>query len=265
VRLFGALVAVTIAAAAAVPSVAKAGLTPAELGRASAQAHPGAQLPLALRFVDDNGTARTLGDALGGRPGVLVFSDYTCRTLCGPILEFVAAGLVHSGLRAGTDYGLVAVGLNPKNLVADARAMRAAHFDTASPLANAATLLTGDEAAIHSLTRAAGYNYQYDAEHDQFAHATAVYAITPQGRVARALSALGLDGNDLRLALIDAGDGRVGSFIDHLRLLCYRFDPAQGIYTSMIERWLTAACAATALLIAGWLALLVRWSRGEPA
>lgn len=264
-RLFGALVAVTIAAAAAGPSDVEAGLTPAQLADASAQAHPGAQLPLTLRFVDDSGTMRTLGDALGGRPAVLVFADYTCRTLCGPILEFVAAGLAHSGLQAGSDYGLVVVGLNPKDGIADAHAMRGAHLDAGSPLSNAATLLTGDEAAIRALTRVAGYQYQYDVEHDQFAHPTAVYVITPQGRIARALSALGLDGNDLRLALIDAGEGRVGSFVDRVRLLCYRFDPAQGIYTSVIERWLTAACAATVLLIAVWLALLVRWSRGAPA
>ena len=88
-------------------------------------------------------------------------------------------------------------------------------------------------------------------EHDQFAHPAAAYVITPAGRIARVLSGLGLDGNDLRLALVDAGEGRIGTFIDHIRLLCYGFDPAQGIYTASIERWLMALAAATVIAFAG--------------
>ena len=109
-----------------------------------------------------------------------------------------------------------------------------------------------------------GISYAYDAEHDQFAHPAAAYVISPEGRIARVLSGIGLNGSDLRLALIDAGEGQIGTFIDHVRLLCYGFDPAQGIYTSAIERWLMAAAAGTVIVLAGWLAVLIRQARRKP-
>ena len=241
-----------------------AALSPRVIGEVAVDARPGAPLPLSLRFIDDRGAPRSLGAALGGRPAVLVFADYTCRTLCGPILEFVVNGLEHSGLKPGTDYRLVVIGLDPKDGLEQARAMRAAYLD-GSPLADATTILTGNEAAVRIITQAAGYHYAYDAEHDQFAHPAAAYVISPEGRIARVLSGIGLNGSDLRLALVDAGEGQIGTFIDHIRLLCYGFDPAQGIYTSAIERWLMAAAAATVIIIAVWLAILVRHARRRVA
>lgn len=241
-----------------------AALSPRVIGDVAVDARPGAPLPPALRFIDDRGAPRSLGEALGGRPAVLVFADYTCRTLCGPILEFAVNGLEHSGLKPGTDYGLVVVGLDPKDGLAQARAMRSAHLD-GSPLAEATTMLVGNEAAVRIITQAAGYHYAYDAEHDQFAHPAAAYVISPEGRIARVLSGIGLNGSDLRLALIDAGEGRIGTFIDHVRLLCYGFDAAQGIYTSMIERWLMAFAAATVIALVGWLAFLIRHARRRAA
>jgi protein SCO1/2 len=245
--------------------VANAALSSGVLAGVSVDAKVNNSLPLSLMFSDDSGAPRTLGEALGGRPSVLIFADYTCRTLCGPILEFAVAGLEKSGLKPGADYRLVVVGIDPKDGVVGARAMRSSHIDAASPLAAATVLLTGDAVAINAATQAVGYHYVYDAEHDQFAHPAAAYVITPQGRIARVLSGLGLDGNDLRLALVDAGQGQIGTFIDHIRLLCYGFDPAQGIYTASIEWWLMAAAATTMIAMLAWIALLMRSSRGEAA
>jgi protein SCO1/2 len=264
-KAFGALMLLALAAWSGAAARAEAGLPPAALSGVVVDAHPNALLPLSLAFVDENGAARTLGDALGRHPSVLIFADYTCRTLCGPILEFAASGLEKSGLRPGIDYRLVVVGLDPKDGPAEARAMRSSRMGADSRLAASATMLIGSEAAIRALTEAAGYRYVYDSEHDQFAHPAAAYVITSEGRIARVLSGLGLDGNDLRLALVDAGEGRIGTFIDRFRLLCYGFDPVQGIYTAAIERWLMGSAIAFAMLMAGWLAFLLRLSRGEAA
>jgi protein SCO1/2 len=264
-KVFGALMLFALAAWSGVPSRAEAGLPPAVLDGAAVEAHPDALLPLSLAFVDENGAALTFGDALGGHPSVLIFADYTCGTLCGPILEFAAAGLEKSGLKPGIDYRLVAVGLDPKDGPVEARAMRSSHIGVDSPVGAAITLLIGNEAAVRALTEAAGYRYVYDSEHDQFAHPAAAYVITSEGRIARVLSGLGLDGNDLRLPLVDAGEGRIGTFIDRFRLLCYGFDSAQGIYTVVIERWLMGSAIAFAILMSGWLAFLLRISRGEAA
>jgi protein SCO1/2 len=263
--MLGGLLLVIFLAGSPIGQRADAALPSGVLDGVSVEAQADAQLPLSLPFTDDTGAPRTLGAALGGRPSILIFADYTCHTLCGPILDFAIAGLEKSGLNPGTDYRLVVVGLDTKDTLAAARAMRSAHVDANLPLATAVTMLTGDDAAIHAVTQAAGYHYAYDAEHDQFAHPAAAYVITPEGRIARVLSALGLTGNDLRLALVDAGKGQIGTFIDHIRLLCYGFDPAQGIYTSTIERWLMVAAISTVVVMVGWIALLVRLSRGRAA
>ena len=243
---------------------ATAALSSAVLGDVSVQAKTNAPLPLSLAFIDETGAPRTLGEALGGRPSLLLFQDYTCRTLCGPILDVALAGLEKSGLAPDVDYRVVVVGLDPKDGVAGARAMRSSHIEAGSAAGVAAIMHTGNDAAIHAVTAAVGYNYVYDPEHYQFAHPAAAYVITPAGRIARVLSGLGLDGNDLRLALVDAGEGRIGTFIDHIRLLCYGFDPAQGIYTASIERWLMALAAATVIALAAWLIFLMRSSRSPP-
>jgi protein SCO1 len=257
-RIVSTLLLAALASGCPMGPPATATLSLAALKGVSVDASPNAQLPLDARFIDENGAPRTLGDALGRRPAVLIFVDYTCRTLCGPILEFAAAGLERAGLRPGADYHLVVVGLDPSDGPTQARAMRASHL--ASPVAAAAIMLIGEKTAVHAVSAAAGYHYTYDAEHDQFAHPAAAYVITPEGRIARVLSGLGLDSSDLRLALVDAGEGRIGTFADHLRLLCYGFDPAQGIYTSSIERWLMIAALSTVIILTGWLVLMIRTS-----
>jgi protein SCO1 len=224
---------------------AEAGVTQAVLDGLTVEPRPDAALPLDLRFLDEDGQPRTFGGMLAGKPAVVVFADYTCRTLCGPILTFVAAGLEQSGLAAGADFGLVVVGLDPRDDLQSARASKAARIGDGTPLAAATVMLKGEEAAITAVAGALGYRYAYDAEHDQFAHPAAAFVVTPAGRVTRVLSVLGLDGPDLRLALVEAGEGRVGSFGDRLRLLCYGFDAVRGIYTETITLWLEVAALAT--------------------
>jgi protein SCO1/2 len=224
---------------------AQAGLTQAVLDDVAAEPRSDAVLPLGLRFSDENGQPRTLGDVLAGKPAILLFADYTCRTLCGPVLTFVAAGLERSGLAAGTDYGLVVIGLDPKDGLESARATKAARIGSGTPLASATVMLTGDEAAIRAATAALGYRYAYDAENDQFAHPAAAFAANSAGRITRVLSGLALDGAELRMALVEAGEGRVGSLGDRLRLLCYGFDPVRGVYTEKITLWLELAAMFT--------------------
>jgi protein SCO1 len=222
-------------------------MTQAALDEIAVEARPDAALPPGLRFLDEDAQPRALGDILAGKPAVVVFADYTCRTLCGPILTFVSAGLEQSGLAAGTDYKLVVIGLDPRDDLQSARAMKAARIGSGTPLAAATVMLNGEKAAITSVATALGYRYAYDAEHDQFAHPAAAFVVNPAGRVSRVLSALGLEGADLRLALVEAGEGRVGSLGDRVRLLCYGFDAVHGVYTEAITMWLELAAIVTLL------------------
>jgi protein SCO1/2 len=176
---------------------AQAGLNHADLQTIAAAPPPNATLPLALSFRDDAGHPRKLVDALGGKPAVLIFADYTCHTLCGPILDFTAAALRQSGLRPGTDFRLIVIGIDPRDGIATAREMRNARIGSENPIAPAAVFLTGDEAAIRTVTAALGYGYTYDAAHDQYAHPAAAYVLDARGVVARVLSGLGLSGTDM--------------------------------------------------------------------
>lgn len=264
VRLPIALLIVA-AATAACGAPARANFTSAQLAAIAATPPPNAVLPADLVFRDEHGTPITLGNAIGNVPSLVVFADYTCRTLCGPIVEFTAAGLGKTGLRPGADYRLLVIGINPRDGIDTARAMRANHIDPGNPVNKAAIFLSGGEANIRAATQALGLHYAYDAEHDQYAHPAAAYVVDRSGHVRRVMSPLGLDGGDLRLAIIDAGRGAVGSFADQLHLLCYGYDPARGIYTERITTMLGFAAGATLILLAGGIFGLVARQRWRAA
>jgi protein SCO1 len=228
-----------------------ANFTSAQLAEISASPPPGATLPHDLAFRDDNGSPVTIGSAIGNMPALTVFADYTCRTLCGPILEFTVAGLAKTGLKPGADYRLLVIGLDPKDGLDAARAMRAQHLDPGNPVTKAAVFLTGSDDAIRTATTSLGLHYAYDAEHDQYAHPAALYVLDAGGRVRRILSPLGLDGGDLRLAIVDAGRGAVGNLTDKIHLLCYGYDPTKGIYTERITTMLGYAAGITLITLFG--------------
>lgn len=257
----GALVAVLLLLGGL--AAARADVSAAALDEIAAAPQPNAQLPLDVRFVDARGAPRTLRQAFGGTPAVLVFADYTCRTLCGPILAFAAAGLEKSGLTPGRDVHLVVVGIDPKDSLADAAAFKDSHLGKDTPLAEATSVLSGD--AVRAVTAAAGYRFTYDRAHDQFAHPAAAYVVTAGGHVARVLSGLGLDGPGLRLALVDAGRGKIGTLADQIHLLCYGFDPARGLYTASITRLLNIGGVLTVLAILAGIAGLTLARRGRAA
>lgn len=238
------------------PLPARANFNAATLDAISATPPSGAALPRDLRFIDESGQPTTLA-AFSGVPTVVIFADYTCHTLCGPILDFVVAGLASTGLRPSTDFHLVVIGLDSRDDFGAPRAMRSSHLDAGDPIGGATIFLTGTDDAIRSVTGALGYRYAYDAEHDQFAHPAAAYIADAQGRVTRVLPALALNGADFRLALVEAGRGAIGTVIDQIHLLCYGYDPVRGIYTERITFFLEIGTAAIFLLmIAGILIML---------
>ncbi len=244
---------------------ARADVTAAQLESVSAAPRPGAALPLDLAFVDDAGASRTLRAALGATPAVLIFADYTCRTLCGPILDFAATALRQSGLQPGSDFRLIVVGLDPRDGPDAARAMRVERIGTDDPLARATVVLTGQASAIDAAAAALGLHYAYDAAHDQYAHPAAAYVLDARGNVTRVLSGLGLSGNDMRLALVAAGQGHVGTLGDRIRLLCYGYDPARGIYTERITLMLEIAAGLTVAALGGAILTMNAVSRRRAA
>ncbi len=246
----------------ALAAPARAEPSRADLARVGVNVPAGASAPLALAFRDQGGRATTLGAALGGRPGLLIFQDYRCRTLCGPTLAILAAAVKPSGLEPGRDFRLVAIGLNPRETPADAAAMQQARLGGDPALAAASRLLTGTAAAIAAATHAVGYGYAYDPASGQYTHPVAAFALAPDGRVTRFLPEIALTGADLKTALGRAGRNEVGDLVDHLRLLCHELVPLAGRYDAAVQGGLRIGGVATLMLMAAAGAALVRRRRG---
>ncbi|MEZ5786448.1 MAG: SCO family protein [Xanthobacteraceae bacterium] len=239
---------------------ARAVLTQRDLASVALAPPPGARVPLSLAVHDLDGRSASLGEALAGRPALFIPVDVTCRTVCGPALSIAAAALAQTGLRPAADYRLIVWSFDAKDSADAARSMIAARMPE-GPVARAARVLQGDDAAASSLMTAIGYRAVYDTASDQYAHPAGMLTLAGDGRVTRVLSSLALNAHDLRLALVEAGDGRVGTLGDRITLLCSQFDPARGIYSSAVSRVLMAAGALTVALIAGALVALLRRER----
>jgi protein SCO1 len=239
-------------------SPAMAALSATELATIEAAPAADAVLPPLLPLQGEHGEAKPLRQWLGNTPSIWILADYTCETLCGPVISIVSSALERTGLQPGLDFRLIVTGLDPKDTAADAAVMKRAQVGKDGNLAQETFFLRGTAETISELTRAFGFHSVYDREHDQFAHAAVAYVVTPAGHVARVLSGLGLDPTDLRLALVDAGQGRIGSWTDHVRLLCYGFDPSRGAYTAAVGRMLSGAGALTIVVLGLFILALFR-------
>jgi len=240
--------------AVASPRIAVA-LTPTQYNNISVLPPADAAIPSGVMVRDQRGQAEAL-DKLISRPTVLVLSDYRCKTLCGPVLDFVVSALEQSGLKPGDQFDALVVALDPRDTGDDVRAMRHQHLSDDNELARATSFFTSDENSIARLTAALGYRYLYDAAADQFVHPAAAFVLRADRHVSRVLTGVGLSGADMRLALVEAGQGKIGNLSDQVRLLCSAFDPAQGTYTPLISRTLEIASTVTLVLLAGSIGIL---------
>ena len=221
------------------------------------------QVPLELAFRDEAGRSVRLGDYFGKRPVVLALVYYNCPMLCTQVLNGLVSALSVVSFDAGKQFDVVAVSFDPREKPADAAAKKAAYVSRYKrPGAQAGWhFLTGDQASIAALAKAVGFRYRYDADLDQFAHASAVYVLTPGGRVSRYFFGIEYAPKDLRLGLIEAADGRIGTPIDQILLYCFHYDPKSGKYGATIVNIVRLAGGATVLALALSIVLLSRRAR----
>lgn len=239
----------------------QAAVTTSELGDVVLAPRSNALLPLLIPMSDVSDRAAPLRSWLGGVPTVWVLADYTCETLCGPAISIVSNALADTGLRAGQDYRLIVVGFDPKDGAAQALSMKNEQVSPRGGLPEQSYFLRAPAADIGTLSDAFGVRTVYDREHDQFAHPAAAFVVAPEGRISRALSAVSVDAASLRLALVEASQGRVGRWTDQVHLLCYGFDPASGVYTLAARRLLVAATSISVIVLALLIGLLFRHER----
>ena len=222
-------------------------------------------VPLDTPLVDEAGRAVRLGDFFGKRPVVLIFAYYDCPMLCTLVINGLASALGVLSLEPGKDFEIVTVSFDPRDTPATATAKKAVYLDRYKRPGAAASwhFLTGGRASIATLTRAAGFRYVWDDQTKQFAHPTGVIVLTPQGRLARYLFGIEYGPRDLRLALVEASAGKVGTPVDALLLYCYHYDPMTGRYGLVIMRAMRIAGAATVFALAGFIFVMLRWEKRQ--
>ena len=223
-----------------------------------------AQLPLDLSFTDETGRGVRLGDYFTGRrPVLLHFAYYTCPMLCTLVLNGVASGAGALNLPMGRDYEVVTVSIDPRDTPSRAAEKKRSYLREFEHLGEGRSwhFLTGDEESIRRLTEAAGFRYVYDPDKDQYAHASGVVVVTPSGRVARYFFGIDYAPRDLRLALVQASGGRIGTLSDKLMLLCYQYDPASGRYGATVFTIMRTGGLLTMVGLAAFFFVMLRRER----
>jgi protein SCO1 len=193
------------------------------------------QVPLDLTFRDEAGRAVQLGDYFDGKPVILALAYYKCSMLCPLRLDGLVSSLRALPFNVGDQFAVITVSIDPRETAPLAAAQKKLHLrNYMRPGADRGWhFLTGDEAAIARLADAVGFRYTYDAGRDEYAHASGITVLTPQGRVSSYLYGIEPPPKDLRLALVEASANRIGSLVDQVLLLCYHYDPATGRYSAM--------------------------------
>lgn len=217
---------------------------------------PGAMVQLDLAFRDAGGRSATLRELAAGKPVLLAPVVHRCPNICGVTLAGLAQAIRAQSLEPGRDFVILALGIDPRE-GADAAtnsldALRAGYPELPAMGVHA---LTGTPDRIAAVTNALGYRYAWDPGLDQYAHIAAVAVLMPDGRLAHWLYGVSPDPDDLKLALVEAGQGRVGTWGDRLLLLCYHYDPKTGRYGAAISWLLRLGGALTVSLGATFIGI----------
>lgn len=224
------------------------------------------QLPLSLGFRDEAGRDVELGTYFGKRPVILALVYYECPMLCNQVLNGLTSTLRTLNLDVGRDFDVVAVSFDPGETPELARGKKASYVERYGREGAEAGwhFLTGDEREISALTRAVGFRYAYNAEVDQYAHPSGVMVATPDGRLSHYFYGIEYAPRDLRLAIVDASERRIGSPVDQLLLACFHYDPSSGKYSLAVMRLVRVVGVITIVAMGATVVLLRRRERQGP-
>ena len=220
----------------------------------------GGQVPLDLNFRDETGNSVSLGQFVAGKPVVLALVYYQCPMLCTVLLNGVLDSLKQVNLDAGKQYEVVAVSIDPRDRPIEAKAKKLMYAGLYGrrDAVDGWHFLTGDDPQIHALANAVGFRYAYDSLSGQYAHAAAIMILTGDGKVSRYFYGTSFAPRDLRLGLVEASSGRIGSAIDQVLLFCYHYDATTGKYAVVISNVIQIAGLITILAIAALIFALIR-------
>jgi protein SCO1 len=233
---------------------------PAALSQVSFEQRLNEQLPLDLPFKDEHGRTVKLGEYFGRKPVVLAFVYYECPMLCTQVLNGLESALRVLNESVGKEFDVVTVSFDPKETPVLALGKKKAYLERYKrPEAEQGWhFLTGEQASIDALTKAAGFNYSWDEASHQFAHASGIVVATPAGKVSRYFFGIDYSPRDVKFALIESSNEKIGTLADRLLLYCYHYDPAKGNYGFVAMRAVRIGGAVTILALVGFVFVSLR-------
>jgi len=217
-------------------------------------------VPTDLAFRDENGSSVRLRDYFGRGPVVLAFVYYGCPMLCNQVEQGVVGVLRMLSFTPGRDYEVVFISFDFRETpeMAAEKKKQALAFFRRPGTESGWHFLTGPQESIEAVTKAANFRFSFDAKSNLFAHASGVMLLTPDGRVSRYFYGVEYPGRDMRLGLVDASAGRIGTPIDHVLLYCYQYDPSAAKYSASILKIIRMGAVLTILCIVGGILLFQR-------
>lgn len=220
------------------------------------------QVPLDIKLRDETGQLVTIGSFLGRKPAILALVYYDCPMLCSQVLNGLLGSLNTVPFTAGRDFEVLVVSFDPRETPELAAGKKRSYMIryTRPNAEQGWHFLTGDESEIRRLTDAVGFRYAFDERTKQWAHASGIILLTPQGKVARYFYGIQYEPRDLRLGLVEASENKIGSPVDQLLLYCFHYDPAAGKYGPIVLNIVRLAGALTLVGLGGLLFVL--WRRG---
>ena len=242
-----------------------ANMRPPGLKHVGIEQHLNEEIPPGLTFRDETGKTVALADYFGKKPMILNLVYYQCPMLCGEVLSGLESALRVLKFDVGKEFDVLTISFDPKETPEMASAKKAEflkRYGRASAV-EGWHFLTGPQASIDGLTKAAGFQYEYDPKSGQFAHATAIMVLTPEGRIAQYYYGIEFAPKDLRLGLVQASQHKIGNVVDEVLLYCYHYDPDTGKYGAIISRVLKLAAGATIFVLGTFL--LVMFRLGSPS
>src|ERR1700686_1279126 len=209
---------------------------PAQLVNVGFEPPLNGQLPLDTNFRDESGRDVKLRDYFGGKPVLLALVYYGCPMLCNQVEMGVAGSLKMLSFNAGRDYQVVFVSFDSRetpDMAAQKKQAALSHYGRPQTAAGW-HFLTGSQESIDVVAKAANFRYSFDAHTGIFAHASGIMLLTPEGRISRYFYGVEYPSRDVRLGLVDASAGKIGTPIDHLLLFCFQYDPESARYSATV-------------------------------
>jgi protein SCO1/2 len=228
--------------------------------------HLNAEIPADLTFRDELGNPVKLGDYFGkGRPVILNLGYYQCPMLCGEVLQGLSGSLKILKFELGKDFDVVTLSFDPRETTEMAAAKKRDIMKRYGRPGGEKGwhFLTGSPESINALTKIVGFQFQFDEKTEQYAHATAIVVITPDRHIAQYFYGVEFSPKDLRLGLVQASQGKIGTLADQVLLYCYHYDPRTGKYGAVISRVLQLAGLATMLILGTFVVIMFRADAGK--